>query len=147
MLGPAVAEFDLGAHGGEQLALGLDVADLGNVFEDDFVFGEDGGSHAGESGVLGAGDFDGAEEGIASANDKLVHLVSLRGCGGKVGAFTRPFGASPRASGLFACSGFSSEFPMNFCSDSRSASFPMATASRTALTPQGCDMIAAIPLS
>ena len=78
MLGAAVAEFDLGAHGGEQLALGLDVADLGNVFQDDFVFGEDGGGHAGQSGVLCAGDFDGAEKRIAAANDKLVHRDSLR---------------------------------------------------------------------
>jgi hypothetical protein len=36
----------------EQLALGLDVADLGDVFEDDLVFGEDGGGHAGERGVF-----------------------------------------------------------------------------------------------
>ena len=78
VLGAAVAEFDLGAHGGEQFALGLDVLDLRNVFEDDFVFGEDGGGHAGERGVLCAGDFDGSEEGIAPADDELVHGVSLR---------------------------------------------------------------------
>ena len=35
MLGASVAEFDLGAHGGQQLALGLDVAHLRNVFQDD----------------------------------------------------------------------------------------------------------------
>ena len=58
MLGAAVAEFDLGAHGDEQAALGLDVADLGNVFEDDFVFGEDGGGHAGQGGVFCAGDLE-----------------------------------------------------------------------------------------
>ena len=75
VLGAAVAEFDLGAHADEQLALGLDVADLRDVFEDDFVFGEDGGGHAGERGVLCAGDLDGAEEGISSAYDKLVHVV------------------------------------------------------------------------
>ena len=78
VLGAAVAKIDLGAHGGEQAALGLDVADLGDVLQDDFVFGEDGGGHAGQGGVLCAGDFDGAEEGIASANDKLVHGDSLR---------------------------------------------------------------------
>ena len=78
VLGAAVAEIDLGAHGGEQAALGLDVADLGDVLQDDLVLGEDGGGHAGEGGVLCAGDFDGAEEGIASANDKLVHGDSLR---------------------------------------------------------------------
>ncbi len=56
VLRAAVAELDLGAHGGEQLALGLDVADLRDVFEDDLVFGEDGGGHAGEGGVFGSGD-------------------------------------------------------------------------------------------
>ncbi len=78
VLGAAVAKIDLGAHGGEQAALGLDVADLGDVLQDDLVLGEDGGGHAGQSGVLCAGDFDGAEEGIASANDELVHGDSLR---------------------------------------------------------------------
>ena len=73
VLGAAVAEFDLGAHAGEELALGLDVADLGDVFEDDFVFGEDGGGHAGERGVFGSGDFDGAEKRVAAAYYKLVH--------------------------------------------------------------------------
>ena len=78
MLGAAVAELDFGAHGGEELALGLDVADLGDVFEDDLVFGEDGGGHAGERGVFGSGDFDGAEKRVAAAYYELVHLVSLR---------------------------------------------------------------------
>ena len=78
VLGAAVAEFDLGAHAGEELALGLDVADLRDVFEDDLVFGEDGGGHAGKGGVFGSGDFDGAEKGVAAAYYELVHSVSLR---------------------------------------------------------------------
>ena len=73
VLGAAVAELDLGAHGGEQLALGLDVADLGDVFEDDLVFGEDGGGHAGKGGVFGSGDFDGSEKRITAANNELIH--------------------------------------------------------------------------
>ena len=79
VLGAAVAEFDLGAHGGEELALGLDVADLGDVFEDDLVFGEDGGGHAGEGGVFCAGDFDGAEKRVAAAYYELVHLSEFTG--------------------------------------------------------------------
>ena len=79
VLGAAVAELDLGAHALEQLALGLDVVDLGDVLEDDLVLGEDGGGHAGESGVLGSGDFDGAEKGVAAAYYELVHSFSLRG--------------------------------------------------------------------
>src|SRR4029077_12073286 len=35
VLGAAVAEFDVGAHRGEEIARGLNVADLRNVFEDD----------------------------------------------------------------------------------------------------------------
>ncbi len=59
----------------EELSFGLDVADLGDVFEDDFFFGEDGGGHAGERGVLGAGDFDGSEKGVSAAYNELVHDV------------------------------------------------------------------------
>ncbi len=42
MLGATVAELDLGTHADEQLALRLDVANLRNVFEDNFSLGEDG---------------------------------------------------------------------------------------------------------
>ncbi len=78
MLGAAVAELDFGSHGGEELALGLDIADLGDVLEDDLVFGEDGGGHTGEGGVFGSGDLDGSEKWISAAYNKLVHLLSLR---------------------------------------------------------------------
>ena len=73
MLGAAVAELDFAAHGGEQLALGLDVLDLGDVFENDFVFGEDGGGHAGQGGVFCAADADGAKQRIAAANYEFIH--------------------------------------------------------------------------
>ncbi len=76
VLGAAIAELDLGSHGREEFALGLDVADLRDVFEDDLFLREDGGGHAGERGVLGAGDFDGSEEGVAAAYNELVHDVS-----------------------------------------------------------------------
>jgi hypothetical protein len=78
VLGAAVAELDLGAHGGEQLALGLNIADLRDVFEDNLVFGEDGGGHAGKGGVLGPGNFDGPKKGVSAAYNKLVHDPSLR---------------------------------------------------------------------
>src|SRR5665213_4099107 len=77
VLGAAVAELDRGAHRFEQLALRLDVADLRDVFEYDLVLGEDGRGHAGERGVLCAGNFDGAEQRIAAADDEFVHLVSV----------------------------------------------------------------------
>ena len=47
MVRASVAEFDFGSHGGEQVARGLDVAYLRNVFEDDRLIGEQGGGHAG----------------------------------------------------------------------------------------------------
>src|SRR6266702_441612 len=85
MLRPAVAELDLGSHADEELALSLDVADLGDVFENDLAFGEDGGGHAGERGVFGSGDFDGAEKGVAAAYYELVHLSSLLGSNEEMG--------------------------------------------------------------
>ena len=77
MLGPAIAEFDFGAHGSQQLARGLDVAHLGNIFQNDRLVGEQSGGHAGKRGVLRAADANRAEQRIAAANDKFVH--ELRG--------------------------------------------------------------------
>ncbi len=73
VLGASVAEFDLGAHRGEKVARGLDVADLGNVFEDDGLVGEERGGHAGERGIFCAADADGAEEWLSAADYELVH--------------------------------------------------------------------------
>jgi hypothetical protein len=56
VMGASVAEFDFGAHGGKQLARGLDVAHLRNVFQDDRFVGEQGRGHARECGVLRATD-------------------------------------------------------------------------------------------
>src|SRR5580698_11216272 len=38
VLGTSVAQFDFGAHGRQQLALRLDITDLRNVFEYDWLF-------------------------------------------------------------------------------------------------------------
>jgi hypothetical protein len=76
MLGAAIAQFDLGPHGGKQLALGLDIAHLGNVFEDDRIFGENGGGHGRQRGILGAADANRPEQGIATANDKFIHCLN-----------------------------------------------------------------------
>jgi hypothetical protein len=43
VLRASVAEFDLGSHGSQQVASGLNVAHLRNVFEDDRFVGEQGG--------------------------------------------------------------------------------------------------------
>ena len=46
MQGAPIAEFNFGSHRSEQFAFGFDVANLGDVFENHFLFGEDGGGHA-----------------------------------------------------------------------------------------------------
>ena len=73
VLGASVAEFDFGAHGGEQVARGLDVADLRNVFEDDGLVGEQGGGHAGKGGIFCAAHAHGAEQRLSAADYELVH--------------------------------------------------------------------------
>jgi hypothetical protein len=78
VLGAAIAELHFGAHADQQLAFGFDVLHLRDVFKDDFVLGENGCGHAGERGVLRAGDLYRAEQGIAPAYYELVHRSILR---------------------------------------------------------------------
>ena len=73
MLGAAVTKLDLGTHRGKKLALGLDVANLRNVFQDDGLVGKQSRRHCGQGGILGTTDADGPQERVAAANDKLVH--------------------------------------------------------------------------
>ena len=74
VLRAAVAKFDLGAHRGQQLALGLDVAHLRDVFQNDGLFGKQRGGHSRQGGIFRAADAHGAQQRIAAANDKLVHV-------------------------------------------------------------------------
>src|ERR1035438_269450 len=73
VMSASVAELDFGAHGSEQVARGLNVADLRNVFEDNGLVGEQGGGHAGKRGILCAADADCAEQRLSAADDELVH--------------------------------------------------------------------------
>ena len=73
MLCPAVAELYLGAHRSQQLPLGLDVADLGNILQHHFIFGENRGGHAGQRGILGSAYPNRSQQRITAANHKLVH--------------------------------------------------------------------------
>ena len=77
MLRPSVAQFDFGAHGGQQLAGGFDVAHLRNIFQDDWLVGEQGSGHGRQSGILGAADANRAQQRIAAANDKFIHIEIL----------------------------------------------------------------------
>ena len=73
VVGRTGAQLHFSAHGGEQTAFRFNVAHLGDVFEGDFVFSKNGCGHAGERGVFGPGDSNGADEWIATANDELIH--------------------------------------------------------------------------
>src|SRR3954466_5296817 len=77
MVCSAIAEFDFSTHGDEELALGLTVADVRNIFQDDGFVGKNRGRHGGKCRVFGAADADGPEQGIAAADNKLVHWVRL----------------------------------------------------------------------
>jgi hypothetical protein len=48
VLRAAIAELYFGPHRDQQLALGFNVADLRDVFEDDLILGQDGSGHAGQ---------------------------------------------------------------------------------------------------
>ena len=78
VMGASVAEFDFGAHGGQQLARGLDVAHLRDVFENDRLIGEQGSRHARQCGILRAADADCAEQRIATADHELIHTDASR---------------------------------------------------------------------
>ncbi len=77
MLGAAVSEFDFGSHGGKQFARGLNVADLRDVFQDDRIFGEQGGRHRRQGRVFCPADANGAEEWISTANYEFIHKRSV----------------------------------------------------------------------
>src|SRR5713226_9477555 len=84
MLRPAVSQFDLGAHGRQQLACGFNVAYLRNVFQNDRFFREQGGGHGWQGGVLGSADPNCSQQRIAAADYKFVHwLAYCNGDGGE----------------------------------------------------------------
>ena len=73
MLRAAIAELDFGAHRRQQLALGLDVAHLRNVFQNDRLVGEQSRGHRRQRGIFRAADAHRPQQRIAAANYKLVH--------------------------------------------------------------------------
>src|SRR3954462_5176052 len=77
MVRASIAKLDLGTHGDEELALGLNVPDVRNIFEDNGFIRKNGGGHRRESCVLGAADANGPEQRISAADNKLVHWVRL----------------------------------------------------------------------
>ncbi len=73
MMSAPKAEFDVGSHGGEQVARGLDVAHLRNIFEDDGFVREQGRGHAGQRSIFRAADVNRSEQRFPAANDQFVH--------------------------------------------------------------------------
>ncbi len=74
MLRAAVTELDFRAHRRQQLALGLDVAHLRNVLQNDGLFGEQSSGHRRQSGILSAAYAHRAQQRITAANDEFVHV-------------------------------------------------------------------------
>jgi len=75
MMGASIAEFDFRTHGGKQLARGLDIAHLRDVFENHRFVGEQSCRHARERGVLRATDADCPQQRVATADYELIHRV------------------------------------------------------------------------
>jgi hypothetical protein len=75
MMCASIAKFDFGAHFGEELASGSDVAHLRNVFKNHRLVREQRRRHAGERGILCAADADRPQQGIAASNYELIHIV------------------------------------------------------------------------
>src|SRR5690606_22191062 len=70
---PARAPFDVAAHGPQQPGHGADIGQVGDVPEGVGALREEARGEAGKGGVLRAGDPDGADEPVASADDDGVH--------------------------------------------------------------------------
>ncbi len=73
MLGASVTQLDLGAHAGQQLALGFNVAHLGNIFQDDGLIGQQGGGHGGQGGVFGAANAHRPQQRSGAPNYEFIH--------------------------------------------------------------------------
>ena len=74
MLGAPVAEFDFRPHRSQQLARSLDIAHLRNVFQDDRLVRQNGGSHGRQSGILGPADANCPQQRIAAADHEFIHI-------------------------------------------------------------------------
>src|SRR5439155_8584073 len=83
MLRTAIAKFYLGPHRRKQLARGLDVAHLRNIFQDHRFVGEQGSSHRREGGIFCSTDANRAQERVSAANYEFIHSkrISKRNCG------------------------------------------------------------------
>ena len=68
-----MAKLNLCAHRGKKTPLRRNVPNLGNVLQRNFVFGQNGGGHAGQRGILGPGNTNGADQAIPAANKEFVH--------------------------------------------------------------------------
>src|SRR6266700_6799579 len=78
MVSAAIAQLNFGSHGDQQVALRLYVANVRNIFQDDWFIRQDGGGHGRQSSVLGSADANAADQRIASANYKFIHKTLTR---------------------------------------------------------------------
>ena len=75
VLGASIPKFDLGAHRRQQLARGLNVAHLRNVFQNHRLIGKQRGRHAGKRGILRAADAYRPQQRLSAAYDQFVHII------------------------------------------------------------------------
>src|SRR5439155_17813576 len=77
MLSATVSQFDFSAHGSQEFARSFDIAHLWNIFQNDWLVGQQGGGHSGQGSVLGAADADCSQQRIAPSDYKLVHSETV----------------------------------------------------------------------
>ena len=73
MMRAAVAQFDFGSHGRQQVASGLNVAHLRNIFENDGFFSQQSRGHARQCRILSPADANRAQKRRSAADDKFIH--------------------------------------------------------------------------
>jgi hypothetical protein len=68
-----VSELDFRAHRGQQVAFGFNIANLRNVFQNDWFFRQKRRRHCRKRSILCAAYLDCPEQGITTANYELIH--------------------------------------------------------------------------
>jgi hypothetical protein len=78
MVRASVTEFNFGTHRRQQVARGLDIPHLRNVFENDRLIRKQRCGHAGKGGIFCPAYAYGAQQRFSAADDELIHERFLR---------------------------------------------------------------------
>jgi hypothetical protein len=74
MVRAAIAKLDFRAHRFEQFAFSLNIANVGDILQNYWFFGQDSGGHRGQRSILRSTYSNGSNQGIATTDDEFVHL-------------------------------------------------------------------------